>query len=103
MGKKLRRGFYWRNETIWIRTDPITSKAASTGCHVAAAAYAWRDGRERLATDPSYSAARKATVGDWVKRALAHKAARRAEGTLHMYEVKLGHVARLFGADSSLD
>lgn len=103
MGKKLRRGFYWRNETIWIRTDPVTGKAASTGCHGAASAYAWRDQRERLTLDPRHAAAAKATVGDWVKRTLAHKATRRSEGTLHMYGIKLGHVVRIFGENTSLD
>lgn len=99
---KLERGLMWRGDIIWIRTDPVTGKARSTGCHDPRAARNWRAERERLATDPRYAASLTATVESWVKLTLAHKKTRRSAGTLHMYGVKLGHVARIFGAASPL-
>lgn len=54
---KLERGLMWRGDIIWIRTDPVTGKARSTGCHDPRAARNWRAERERLATDPRYAPA----------------------------------------------
>ncbi len=102
MAKKLKRGFYWRGGIVWVRTDPIDGKARSTGCHDPRAAELWRSERERLAASPRYAASLKASVEDWVKRTIAHKTGQRAEGTLHMYGVKLGHAIRVFGATSPI-
>jgi integrase/recombinase XerC len=102
MGKKLKRGFYWRGDTIWIRTDPVSGKATSTRCHSARAAELWRDERERLAANPRYAASLKASVGEWVSKTIEIKSATRAGGTLHMYKIKLGHVVRIFGEATAL-
>lgn len=103
MAKKLPRGFYWRGGIIWVRTDPITGKPCSTGCKNISAAQLWHEERERLSASPNYAASISATVGRWVKRTLEHKKSReKSNGTLHMYGVKLGHVARIFGEDSPM-
>lgn len=102
MGKKLKRGFYWRGGVIWVYTDPVTGKRTSTFCHDPGAAELWRAERERLAASPAYAASLSATVGHWVRKTLASKSAQRSDGTIHMYGVKLGHVVRLFGKDAPL-
>jgi integrase len=103
MAKKLPRGFYWRGGVIWVRTDPITGKPCSTRCRSRSAAELWREERERLAASPTYAASVRATVGGWVAKTIAHKRARgKSDGTLHMYETKLGHVNRIFGASSPM-
>lgn len=103
MAKKLPSGFFRRGSVIWVRTDPILGKRCSTGCRSISAARLWREERERLAASPHYAASLSATVGGWVTKTLQHKRAReRAGGTIHMYEVKLGHVARIFGVDSPM-
>ena len=103
MAKKLPRGFYWRGGIVWVRTDPITGKPCSTRCKTKSAAELWFEERERLAASPNYAASLSATVGRWVNRTLAHKRSReKSDGTLHMYEIKLGHVVRIFGADSPM-
>src|SRR5690606_16653732 len=103
MAKKLPRGFYWRGGIVWVRTDPITGKPCSTRCKTKSAAELWFEERERLAASPNYAASLSATVGRWVNRTLAHKRSReKSDGTLHMYEIKRGHVVRIFGADSPM-
>lgn len=103
MAKKLPRGFYWRGGVIWVRTDPILGKPCSTRCRSVGAAQLWRDEREKLAASPSYAASLSATVGKWVGKTTAHKRSRgKSDGTLHMYETKLGHVIRIFGKDSPM-
>ena len=92
---KLRRGFYWRYDTIWVSDDPLEHKRKTTGLHDPEAAYAWRDERERRATDPKYAASRRAQVGIWVGRMLELKGRSRSSGTLNMYETKLGHFSRV--------
>lgn len=101
MGKRLKRGFYWRGPFIWAR-DPVTGKRTSTGCTDPTAAELWRARRERIAADPVHAAASTATVGRWCQRVMAIKTAEKSEGTQEMYSVKLGHIARVFGADSPM-
>jgi integrase len=96
---KLRRGFYWREDVIWVRRDPIEQKRLSTRLSDPEAAYAWRAERERQATDKEYAASRRATVGSWVERMLELKGRSRSEGTLNMYETKLGHLSRIAGVE----
>lgn len=102
MARKLKSGYYWRGQHIWVYRDPITGRRESTGLTDPQAAYTWRRERERLAASPGYVASTRATVGDWARKILARKKADRAAGTLHMYTVKLGHVTRIFGAASPL-
>lgn len=103
MGKKLGKGLYWRGDTIWIRTDPLDGKQRSTRCHDVSAANLWLAERERLAASPTYAASTQASVGDWILKTLDFKKGQeKSEGTLHMYGVKLGHITRIFGANSPL-
>lgn len=103
MAKRLKRGFYWRGDTIWLRRDPVTGERTSTRCHDQGAADLFRAERERLAANPAHQASLEATVGEWVARTIKHKHANdKAEGTIHMYKVKLGHIVRLFGRDAAL-
>lgn len=102
MGAKLKRGYYWRGGVIWVRCDPVTRKPRSTSCRDTKAAELWRAEREKIASNPDYAASLTATLGTWVVKVLEKKRAERAEGTVHMYEVKLGHLVRLWGADLPL-
>lgn len=104
MGKpKLARGLYWRGPTIWVRRDPLDGGRRSTKLHDPKAGALWLAERERLAASPGYAASTRATIGEWVSRTIAFKRGRKkAEGTLHMYTIKLGHAIRLFGLSSPL-
>jgi integrase len=98
---KLKRGFYWRGPYIWTR-DPVTGQRCTTRTDDPEAAYRWRAKRDRIAADPVHAAASAATVGGWCQKVMAIKTAQRSEGTAHMYGVKLGHIARLFGKDAPM-
>lgn len=98
MAKKLKRGFWWRDNKIHTR-DPLTGKRASTGTADPVAAELWRRGRERLAADPVHARATVATFGRWCRKVMAVKQAERSAGTAHMYGVKLGQLVRLLGAE----
>jgi integrase len=102
MGKRLRRGFFWRGSVVWVRTDPIDKLPRSTGSHDPEAAYLWRAERERLVASPVYAASRAASFGSWVVKILELKRAERSAGTLEMYEVKLGHFVRIWGEHAAL-
>ena len=102
MGKRLRKGFYWRGGVIWVRTDPIDKLPRSTKSSDPKAAELWRTERERIAANPHYAASRTASLGEWIVKTLDHKEARRSAGTLNMYEVKLGHFARIWGQGATL-
>jgi integrase len=92
-------GLYKRGKIWWLRSDPVTEKRISTGCRGKEAALAFRADRERLALDPNYSASHTATVGKWAAELLRVKRATKSAGTLDMYQTKIGHVLRVFGAD----
>jgi integrase len=98
---RLKRGFYWRGPYIWTR-DPVTQQRVTTRTDDPEAAYRWRAKRDRIAADPVHAAASAATVGGWCQKVMAVKVRERSEGTQHMYGVKLGHIARLFGKDASM-
>ncbi|HEY3499588.1 MAG TPA: tyrosine-type recombinase/integrase, partial [Polyangiaceae bacterium] len=102
MGAKLKRGYYWRGGVIWVRSDPVTKAQCSTRCRDPKAAEVWRAEREKIAANPDYAASLTATLGNWVLKVLEKKRSERAAGTVHMYEVKLGHLVRLWGADLPL-
>lgn len=90
-------GLYKRGGRWWLRTDPVTGKPISTGARDRAAAVAFQKRREREAADPAHAAATKATVEEWAQRLLTLKRSTKAEGTVEMYEQKLGHVLRIGG------
>jgi integrase len=93
---------YKRGNIWWIRQDPVTGVRRSTQCRDKTAARLYEGERERLAADPTYAASHAATVGEWADKVMASKKAGKAEGTAHMYGVKLGHVVRIFGRDARL-
>lgn len=81
----------------------VQGRRVSTGCRDRKAALLRAKELEREAADPLYAASRAATVGSAVAAYLAHAETRRiARGTLSMYEQKLGHVVRVWGADTPL-
>lgn len=86
----------------WLRSDPVTGRRVSTGATTRGAARLFKAERERLAADPSYSAANETTISYWVTVVLDAKAQYRSEATTGMYRTKLGHVLRLFGAGASM-
>ncbi len=98
---RLKRGFYWRGPYIWTR-DPVEGNRVTTRTDDPEAAYRWRAQRDRIAADPVHAAASAATVGGWCQKVMAVKVRERSEGTQHMYGVKLGHIARLFGKDAAM-
>jgi integrase len=102
MGKRLKSGFYWRGGVVWVRTDPIEKRPQSTGCRTPEAALLWFQEREKLAASPNYAASLSATLGEWILKMLKIKKATKSEGTVHMYTVKLGHYARIWGKDLPL-
>lgn len=91
-----------RTAKVWWSRDPVTGERVSTGARTKEGAQAWRAERERRAANPHYAASHEATIEQWVKRVQALKDERKAEGTAHMYRVKLGHVARIFGSMSPM-
>jgi site-specific recombinase XerD len=102
MGKKLRRGFYWRGGVIWVRTDPIDRLPRSTGRRDAAAAYLWEAERQRVSASPGYAASLAASFGDWVVRTIDIKTREKSAGTVNMYQTKLGHFVRIWGEECRL-
>lgn len=88
-------------KVYWAR-DPVSGQRVSTGARSLAGAIAWREERERRAANPHYAASTEATIGEWIRKVNALKAERKAAGTAHMYRVKLGHVARIFGAGAPM-
>jgi integrase len=104
MAKKKYDGFYKRGKVWWIRTDPLTQKPASTGKRDVDSARLEYQRRARVASDPNYEpeTSQDETIEGWVTQFLEQKQAMRAGGTATFYRSKLGHVVRLFGAQSSL-
>lgn len=104
MAKRERDGLFQRKGSRywWVRTDPITGKAESTGCVDREAARLWRANRERMHANPAHAAATQAELGDWCGRYLDMKARSWAEATLKMNREKLGHAIRLWGEGAKL-
>src|SRR5687767_1031725 len=82
---------YW-----WVRTDPITRKAESTGCVDREAARLWRARREQRAANPAHAAAEEATLDEWSGNYVALMAPKWSEATKEIALTKLGHFARLW-------
>jgi integrase len=101
-GMARRDGLYKRGSRWWVRTDPITRKARTTGCKSLAAARDWLKERERLAVNPAYAAAQEATLGYWIGRVIEAKRPYSSDATIQVYEQKLGHFIRLWGEDFRL-
>ncbi len=83
----------------WVPKPGGGTRRKTTNCTDRKAAESRSRELEREALDPSYAAANKATTADACARYMSSRVARgRAEGTLHHYSVKLGHVVRLMPA-----
>lgn len=96
---KLPTGYYWRGAIIWCRTDPVEKKEKSTDCKDPKELRQWHAERDRLASDPRYATASKATLGEWCIATLEFKSARSSKETVRFYTQKLGHFRRLWGDD----
>ncbi len=84
---------------VWVPKRGGGTRKVTTNCTDKDAAKDRAKELEREAVDPSYAAANKATTSDACDRyVMSRKARGRAEGTLHFYGVKLGHVVRLMPA-----
>jgi integrase len=99
---KISDGLFKRGGIWWIRTDPISRKARSTGCRDPKAAKAYRAQRELLASDPAYTASETATLGEWIENLIRTKKTDKSAATIKIYVQKLGHFVRLWGADMPL-
>ena len=92
---KKRGGIYWHR-------DPVSGQRRSTGFRDKKAAELYHAERQRQAADPNYAAKDAATLSEWARRTMNHKAQLRAEGTMNMYRIKMGHLVRVFGEDFQL-
>ncbi|HSC85851.1 MAG TPA: tyrosine-type recombinase/integrase [Polyangiaceae bacterium] len=90
------KGVYKRGRFWWHR-NPETGQRETTGCTDREAAEAFHAKSERRAADPSYAAQDAATLVEWIGEVMAAKSARRAAGTVRMYQQKAGHLRRIFG------
>lgn len=99
---KLPKGYFWRGPYIWIRTDPVTGKQASTELQDPKGIKEWRRKRENEAADPRNAAALKATLGQWVTEIIEIKQVDKSPSTIEIYRQKLGHFVRIWGADMPL-
>lgn len=99
MAKRERDGLFQRKGSRywWVRTDPITGKAESTGCLDREAARLWRANRERLHANPAYAAATQARLDDWMTNYIETNTPTWSEATLAIAKEKLGHFVRLWG------
>lgn len=89
----------FKRDGIWYAWVPRSgggTRKVTTNCTDRKAAEKRAGELEREAVDPTYAAAGKATVRAACDEFLASRARRgRAEGTLHHYRTKLGHIVRL--------
>jgi hypothetical protein len=101
MGRRYKRGKIWWGEYYDAGNE---RQRRSTRCTDAQAADARISEWERAAADPAYAATHQATVKGALEHARLDRkvAKRRAEGTLHMYKVKAGHLVRVLGEDTPL-
>jgi integrase len=97
-----RRGIYKRGGLYWLRTDPVEGTPKSTRSKTLEGAREFLAERERLASNPAYTAAHQTTLGVWVSRMLANKEQGRAPATALFYRQKAGHLLRLIGATTPL-
>jgi integrase len=90
------------NVYAWI-TDPVTGrkKRVSTKERNKRTAQVIADGRERRAADPTYRTG-TTTLEKAVHSFMTQHAARKAEGTRHMYDVKTRQLVRILGAQRIL-
>ena len=93
MPRLLQRGQIWY---AWIPRHGGGTRRVSTNCTSKAAARKRAKVLEDEAVDPANSAANKAKTRDACEEFLGSRERRgRAEGTLHHYRIKLGHLVRL--------
>jgi integrase len=90
-----RDGIYY----AWVPRIGGGTRKVSTNCTDKKAAESKAAELEREALDPAHAAANKASTADACAEFLGSRIRRgRAEGTIHHYRVKLGHVVRIMPA-----
>lgn len=91
------------NLYAWV-TDPVTGrkKRVSTRESNRRTAQVVAEGRERRAADPTYRAG-TTTLEKAIHSFITQHAARKADGTRHMYDVKTRQLARVMGLQRRLD
>jgi integrase len=93
MPRIFKRGDVW---FAWVPKPGGGTRKVTTHCTDRKAAEKRAAELEREAIDPAHAAANQATTADACSEFLSSRVRRgRAEGTLHHYRVKLGHVIRL--------
>lgn len=97
-------GFFKRGKVWWFRTDPLTGKQASSGKRDIASARLEYTERARRATNPDYrpEATEDNSLNGWAVKFVEHKEATKSKATASFYEKKLGHLVRIFGADTPI-
>lgn len=90
------------NVYAWV-TDPVTGrkKRVSTKERNRRTAQVVAEGRERRAADPTYRSG-STTLEKAIHSFITQHAARKAEGTRHMYDVKSRQLARVIGLQRQL-
>lgn len=92
----------FKRDGIWYAWVPRAgggTRKVTTNCTDKEAAKTRATELEREAVDPAHAAANQATTRDACDEFIASRVRRgRAEGTLHHYGVKLGHIVRLMPA-----
>lgn len=97
-------GFFKRGKIWWFRTDPLTGKQASSGKRdIKSAELEYRE-RARLATNPDYrpASSKDSSLNTWAVKFVEHKASTKSAATAIFYEKKLGHIVRIFGANTRI-
>ena len=84
MAKKNRDGVYLRGDVYWHR-DPLTGQKVSTGTKIKEEAIRIHWEGQRLADDPRYLAAAKASLGHWFEKTMQVKANDKSKSTLSNY------------------
>jgi len=85
----------------WYTT--IAGKGVSTGCRDRRAAEARSAALERAAYAPADPTPNTPTLAAALEHAMSERRGRgRAEGTLHMYGIKVGHLERVLGPETRL-
>lgn len=97
-------GFFKRGKIWWFRTDPLTGKQASSGKRdIKSAELEYRE-RSRRATNPDYrpETTEDNSLNGWAVKFVEHKEATKSAATAKFYAAKLGHLVRIFGADTPI-
>lgn len=95
MGSK----FYKREGVWYVRTDPVTGRALSTGQRTVTLRDAWHKQRLLKSIDPNHKPEGSEVNGlnTWCAKIVERKSELKAAATASFYKAKLGHVVRILG------